>query len=125
MIDRQEGRFKAYGGLDLYYQHWQPKNEVQAIVAIVHGLGGHSDNYDNLVRYLIPKNYAVYGFDLRGHGRSPGETGYINTWTEYREDLGIFLELIRGQQPTCPLFLFGHSVGAAIAIEYLAIWNAD
>jgi uncharacterized membrane protein SpoIIM required for sporulation len=52
MIDRQEGRFKAYGGLDLYYQHWQPKNEVQAIVAIVHGLGGHSDNYDNLVRYL-------------------------------------------------------------------------
>jgi alpha-beta hydrolase superfamily lysophospholipase len=67
---------------------------------------------------LLPKEYAIYGFDLRGHGRSSGQRGYINTWAEFRNDLQSFLNLIQQQQPGCPIFLLGHSMGGVIALDY-------
>ncbi|MEH1936085.1 MAG: lysophospholipase [Nostoc sp.] len=119
IVSHKEGTFQGVGGLDLYYQSWHPEGKVRAILAIVHGLGGHSDRYSNVVQHLIPKQYAVYGLELRGHGRSPGQQGYINAWSEFREDLGAFLELIQTQQPGCPVFLLGHSLGAVIVLDYI------
>ncbi len=119
IASRREGKFRGAGGLDLYYQSWHPEGKVRAILAILHGLGAHSDRYSNVVQHLIPKQYSVYAFDLRGHGRSPGQRGYINAWSEFREDLGAFLELIQTQNPGCPVFLLGHSLGAVIVLDYV------
>lgn len=117
-MHHQEGTFTGVGKLELYYQSWYPEGKVRGILAIVHGLGAHSDRYDNVIQHLIPKQYAVYGFDLRGHGRSPGQQGYINRWSEFREDLRVFLELIKTQQPQTPIFLLGHSLGSVIVLDY-------
>ena len=118
IASRQEGKFPGVGGLDLYYQSWHPGGEVKGILAIVHGLGGHSGLYKTIVEHLLPKEYAIYGFDLRGHGRSSGQRGYINTWAEFRNDLQSFLNLIQQLQPGCPIFLLGHSMGGVIALDY-------
>ncbi|MEA5506734.1 lysophospholipase [Halotia wernerae UHCC 0503] len=115
----QEGTFKGVGELDLYYQSWYPQGKVRGILAIVHGLGGHSKRYDNVVEHLIPKQYAVYALDLRGHGCSPGQRGYINSWADFREDLRAFLQLIKTQQPGSPVFVLGHSLGAIIVLDYV------
>ncbi|MEH2263410.1 alpha/beta hydrolase [Nostoc sp.] len=115
----KEGRFQGVGGLDLYYQRWHPQGKVRAILTIVHGLGGHSDRYSNIIQHLIPKQYAIYALDLRGHGRSPGQQGYISAWSEFREDLGAFLQLIQTQNPGCPIFLLGHSLGGVIVLDYI------
>ena len=115
----RQGTFKGTVGLELYYQSWHPEGEVRAILVIVHGLGGHSGLYGNIVKHLIPQNYAVYAFDLRGNGRSPGQRGYINAWAEFREDLQAFVQLIKTQYPEQPLFLLGHSVGAVIVLDYV------
>jgi alpha-beta hydrolase superfamily lysophospholipase len=115
----QEGRFKGVGKLELYYQSWYPQGKVKGILAIAHGLGAHSDRYTNIIEHLIPKQYAVYSFDLRGHGRSAGQQGYINAWSEFREDLRSFLELIKTQQPVSPIFLLGHSLGSVIVLDYV------
>ncbi|MCF4969227.1 lysophospholipase [Nostoc sp. CMAA1605] len=69
--------------------------------------------------YTVYKQYAIYSLDLRGHGRSPGVRGHINSWTELREDLKAFLELIATQQPQIPLFLLGHSFGGVIVLDYV------
>ncbi|MEH1871392.1 alpha/beta hydrolase [Nostoc sp.] len=119
VVSRKEGRFQGVGGLDLYYQSWHPEGKVRAILAIVHGLGGHSDRYNNIVQHLIPKQYAVYALDLRGHGRSSGQRGYINAWSEFCEDLAAFLELIQAENPGCPIFLLGHSLGGVIVLDYI------
>lgn len=113
------GTFKGVGGLDLYYQSWSPGGKIRGILAVVHGLGGHSGLYKNIIEHLLPKQYAVYGLDLRGHGQSPGQRGYINTWAEYRDDVRACLQMIQQQQPGCPIFLFGHSMGGMIALEYI------
>lgn len=113
-----EGNFKGYGGLNLYYQSWHPQGQVQAVVVIVHGLGSHSGLFNNVVHYLVSQSYVVYALDLRGHGRSPGQRGYINAWAEFREDLSAFLQQIQEQEPSCPYFLWGNSLGGAIVLEY-------
>lgn len=119
MIYHNQGVFKSFDGLELYYQNWYPEGKAKAILVIVHGLGGHSDKYSNIVNYLTAKQYAVYSYDLRGHGRSPGQRGYINTWAEFRADLGAFLGLIQHHQPECPIFILGHSLGAVVVCDYI------
>ncbi|MEY3403103.1 MAG: Phospholipase YtpA [Cyanobacteriota bacterium] len=125
IASRQEGKFSGVGGLDLYYQSWHPGGEVRGILAIVHGLGGHSGLYKTIVEYLLPREYAVYALDLRGHGRSSGQRGYINTWAEFRDDLQAFLKLIQQQQPGYPIFLLGHSLGGVIALDYTLHYIKD
>ena len=114
----EEGTFTGVNQLNLYYQSWNPKQKVKGVVIIVHGLGGHSSKYSNLVNHLVDRDFAIYAFDQRGHGRSPGQRGYINSWAELRADLDIFLKLVRRETEDCPRFLLGHSLGAAVVLEY-------
>ncbi len=125
MTHHKEGTLQSVGGLNLYYQSWHPEGQVRAVLAIVHGLGGHSGLFGNVVQYFVPKNYTVYGFDLRGHGRSQGQRGHINSWSEFREDVRTFLQLIKAQEPGCPCFLLGHSIGAVIVFDYVLRFPAE
>jgi len=113
-----EGSVKGFRGCQLYYQSWLPMQPSQAMIVLVHGLGGHSSVFQNVVEYLVPQGYEVYAFDLRGHGRSPGQRGHINRWKEFREDLRAFLQYIRSQRTCCPLIVWGHSLGGTIALDY-------
>lgn len=114
-----ESTFEGYGKLPLYYQSWQPKGEVKAVLAIVHGFGEHSSRYMNVVNKLVPQGFAVYGFDHRGHGKSPGQRGHIRHWQEFSEDVHHFLNMVRKEQPEKPLFLMGHSLGGLIVLNYV------
>lgn len=114
----REGTFLSADGLELYY-HWHPQAEAQAVLVIVHGHGGHSGVFTRIVEYLSDCPYLIYSFDLRGHGRSPGQRGYINSWAEYRSDLTAFLNLVKTQCPNLPLFLIGQSMGGTIALDYV------
>jgi alpha-beta hydrolase superfamily lysophospholipase len=113
-----EGMFSGASGHSLYYQAWQPEAETMAVVVLVHGLGNHSGSFQNAIKALIPQGYAVYGFDLRGHGKSSGQRGHIQTWQEFRADLRAFFRLVECQQPHQPRFLWGHSLGSVIALDY-------
>lgn len=113
-----EGIFRGTSGTELYVQCWRPGQEAQGAVAIVHGHGEHGGRYMNVVRALAPRGFAVYGFDHRGHGRSRGQRGHINSWSEYREDVRAFLRWISDREPRRPIFLMGHSMGALVALDY-------
>lgn len=115
----REGTFKGADGLELYYQSWHPLAKAKAVLVIVHGHGGHSSIFTRMVEYLVTRNYIIYSFDLRGHGRSPGQRGYINSWAEYRSDLTAFLDLIRTKEPDLPLFIIGQSMGGTIVLDYV------
>lgn len=119
-MQHEEGRFTGAGDLALYYQCWRSQQQrPKATLVLVHGLGGHSSLFENLVSHLLPWGYVIYGLDLRGHGRSPGQRGHIITWAEFREDLSRFLQFVWMREPDLPCFVFGHSLGSVITLDYV------
>lgn len=114
-----ESTFQGEGGLNLYFQAWLPDGKTKVCVAIVHGIGEHSGRYRNVVEHVVPLGYAVYSFDLRGHGKSPGKRGFVNSWEEYRRDVNTFLDKVRKEQACRKLFLMGHSLGGLIVLNHL------
>jgi alpha-beta hydrolase superfamily lysophospholipase len=114
-----EGFFQGVGGAKLYYQCWWSEKDPLAVLGIIHGFGEHSGRYMNVVTYLTFHGYKLYGFDHRGHGRSPGQRGHINHWGDYRGDVRAFLQMIIKQEPGRPMFLLGHSMGALIVLDYI------
>jgi alpha-beta hydrolase superfamily lysophospholipase len=121
-MQHTEGRFSASDGLDLYYQAWLPAleehSEPKAVFAVVHGYGEHSGRYLNLVSHFAPRGFALYAYDLRGHGKSAGQRGHVNHFEEYLSDTDMFLKLVRQLNPGRKLFLLGHSVGGLIVAAY-------
>ena len=113
-----EGTFQGYQGLELYTQCWLPGGKSRAALVLAHGFGDHSGRYSRVVEALVPRGYAVYAFDQRGNGRSPGQRGWVKEWKEYREDLRLFLDHVGRQAGELPLFLWGSSVGGLLALEY-------
>jgi len=115
----KEGNFTGANGTELYYQNWKPDGRVRCVLAIIHGFGEHSGRYMNIVNHVLPLECAVYGFDHRGHGQSDGKRGYITNWDEFRQDLHLFLDIIRAQEKDLPLIILGHSMGGLIVLNYL------
>lgn len=118
-MNHRESAFTGAGDMELFTQRWRPEGEPKAILALVHGLGEHSGRYENVVEALVPAGYAIYSFDLRGHGRSPGQRGHIDHWEQFRGDVGAFLRYVEAEEPGKPLFLMGHSLGGLIVLEYV------
>lgn len=117
-MNHYESSFKGLQDLVIYYQAWLPDIDPVAVLLIVHGLAEHGGRYTNVVNHLIPKSYAVYAPDHRGHGRSQGRRVYVDHFTDYLDDLKTFFDLVRAQHPTQKIFLLGHSMGGAIALSY-------
>lgn len=123
-IKHKEGHFEGTGGLKLFYQSWHPDGKHKAVLVFVHGICEHSGRYQNLVKPLTEKGYALYGMDLRGHGRSEGSLNcHINAWEEFRSDLDAFLKMVSSVETGKPLFLLGHSLGSLIVLDYLLMNN--
>jgi len=111
------GRFGGFGGLQLFRRSWRPATPSGVLINI-HGLGDHSGLYPTLVEHFVAQGFAIHAFDLRGHGRSPGQRAYVARWDEFREDVGRFVELVRNEEKGQPLFLLGNSLGGLIVLEY-------
>lgn len=124
-MNHLEGIFKGARDLTICYQAWLPEGEIKAAILIVHGLGEHCCRYTNVVNCLVPLGYAVYGFDLPGHGKSGGEREYVKKFEEFPETLLAYCRMVTAEQPGKPLFLLGHSMGGLIVTAYLIDHSDD
>lgn len=103
--------------LDLYMQGWRPDRSPKAVLGIVPGFGEHSGRYTYPVDYLTAHNIAVYAVDLRGHGKSPGQRGHVDSWADYRVDLQAFTRDLEERHIGAPHFLLGHSMGGLVLLN--------
>lgn len=113
-IKHHKGYSVTADNIRLFEQSWLPNN-IKAIVIIVHGYAEHSDRYAWVASQLTSQDFAVYSFDLRGHGKSEGNRGTINSFDTYLKDLESFINEIRLREVSQPIFLLGHSLGGAIS----------
>ncbi len=120
-----EGNFKSIRDANIYYQAWLPEGEVKAVLFLVHGLGEYCGRYTNLVDKFVPLGYAIYGLDHIGHGKSDGGREVIVRFEDYTEPLTTFYNMVKGWQPSKPIFIFGHSLGGLITCYYLLDHQMD
>ncbi len=123
-FSHEEGKITGKNEIELYYQSWLSPKE-KGIVVIVHGLGEHSGRYSNLVNQLNGKSLSIYAMDLRGHGRSGGKRGHVDSFLDYIHDVKAFIELIKEKHTNIPVFLLGHSMGGNIAMRYALTYQED
>jgi alpha-beta hydrolase superfamily lysophospholipase len=124
-MKHKEGNFKGYKDFNIYYQRWLPEGSARAVLLVAHGFAEHSGRYGNLVNYFVPKGYAVYALDHRGHGRSDGERVQVERFTDYLTDLKTFFNLVRKENPNKKIFLVGHSMGAMISTAYTVKYQKE
>lgn len=107
-------------GQRLHVQHWPAPGPAAArgTVLIVHGLGEHIGRYAHVAAQLNAGGWRVVGYDQRGHGRSDGPRGKINTADDLLRDLSQVIDSVRAQHPG-PLVLLGHSMGGLIAARFV------
>ncbi|NIM95648.1 MAG: alpha/beta fold hydrolase [Anaerolineales bacterium] len=113
-----EFELKSEDGLKFYAQGWQPDDKAKAVVCLIHGLGEHSGRYEHVGDYLNKNAYALLAFDLRGHGKSEGQRGHSPSYEAFYSDFDIFLKEVETQNHGLPLFLYGHSLGGNLVINY-------
>jgi alpha-beta hydrolase superfamily lysophospholipase len=83
---------------------------------LLHGIGEHSGRYERTGRLLAGAGLEVQSFDLRGHGLSGGRRVYVRRWDDFLDD--VELRMAAARRSGLPMVLFGHSMGALIALTY-------
>jgi alpha-beta hydrolase superfamily lysophospholipase/SAM-dependent methyltransferase len=108
--------------LSLFYRAWLPQGAKKALV-LVHRGHEHSGRLVDVVEELALKDTAVFAWDSRGHGRSPGERGYAPGFGRLVKDLDVFVRYVSKTHGVAieDTTVLGHSVGAVT----VATWVHD
>jgi alpha-beta hydrolase superfamily lysophospholipase len=85
---------------------------------ITHGIGEHSGRYTHVADYFIKRSFTVWACDLRGHGKSGGKRGHIDSFDDYLADVGQMIRIAKDHYPGIKTFLMGHSLGGLIVSYY-------
>jgi len=118
-MKHSEFKFKTFDGLSLFAQSWQPKNQTKAVVCLVHGMGEHSGRYSHVADQITQAGYSLIAFDLRGHGQSEGPRGHTPSYEALLQDISSLLEVANKKFPQLPSFLYGHSLGGNLVLNYV------
>jgi len=113
----KELEFAVKDGTMLYVKN-EVESDSKAIVLIVHDLCEHQGRYDSLAKFMIERNYGVYRYDHRGHGKSAGERFALKDFNLLLDDLNEIVEFIKSEFPKKELFLLGHSMGGFTVAGY-------
>lgn len=109
-----EDAFIAPDGARLGLTVWRADKEI-AIVAAVHGMNDYANAFSFAAPEWAKRGITTYAYDQRGFGRSP-DRGRWPGAQALKQDLRAFLAAIRRDHPSTPLFVIGHSMGAAVVM---------
>lgn len=113
-----EETFQGVGGVELFLRCFRPEGQPRAVVVINHGFKSHSGLYEEAARELVQRGFAVYAFDMRGHGKSQGERLFIERMQDCVGDLHACVKLAKARDAESPTFLLAHSAGGVIGCLY-------
>jgi alpha-beta hydrolase superfamily lysophospholipase len=110
-------------GVELAYRAWLPPTPAKKALLLFHRGHEHSGRWQETVEGLALDDVAVFAWDGRGHGKSPGERGSATNLARVIKDVEEFVRHIseRYQIGLEDMIVLGHSVGAVI----VAAWVHD
>src|SRR5947199_10770718 len=109
-----EKSFATWDGAELFYRAWIPNKRTDKALLLFHRGHEHSGRWQETVESLNLDDVAIFAWDARGHGRSPGERGAANNLADVVRDVDVFARHIC-QQYAIPLenmIVLAHSLAA-------------
>ena len=96
-----------------------PGENTKAVIILIHGLGEHILRYLHWAEMFKKEGIGFLGVDLPGHGLSQGRRGNIKDYSVTDEMIDILLKSCKQTFPGCPVYIYGHSLGGGILLDYL------
>ena len=91
----------------------------KAVLVITHGMGEHALRYLEMANFFTAEGFTIVAFDIRGHGLSEGRRGHTPSYDLLMDDLDRVYSKVKGDYPSLPVFLFGHSMGGNLVLNFL------
>ncbi|KAI6655135.1 Monoglyceride lipase-like [Oopsacas minuta] len=112
------GEFTNADSINVFTCCWNPPSiEIKALLCIVHGYGDHCIRFSGYGEEFAKHGIVCFSQDLVGFGRSGGVRGPVDNINNYVRDVIQQIEMMRGKYLHLPLFIYGHSLGAAISLS--------
>ena len=95
------------------------REEPDVVIIAVHGMNDYAGTFNSAAAWWSANGAAVYAYDQRGFGRSPGWM----IWPQHevmRRDLATAVEVARQRHPDAKVAVVGESMGGAVAITAFA-----
>ena len=100
MIAPRELTVRLRDGTDLFYRAWLPDQPADKGLVLFHRGHEHSGRWQETVEALGLTDWAVFAWDQRGHGRSPGARGdALNLATVVADADGESVESLLDRSP--------------------------
>jgi pimeloyl-ACP methyl ester carboxylesterase len=107
-----------HDGTAVHVKGWAKLNTPYPPLVIVHDLGENIALYRAAAKRLGDEGFSVFGFDLRGHGRSGRLLGHIPHFSSLVNDLLQVVAWIRFKSNRRIPLLVGQGMGALIAVYF-------
>ena len=110
-----EQRMVSWDGTELFYRAWLPnESKTERALLLFHRGHEHSGRWQETVDSLGLDEVAIFAWDARGHGRSPGARGAARELSDVIKDVDAFVRHIRDQYaiPLENMILLAHSLAA-------------
>lgn len=113
--------FKSWDGAALFYRGWPSVRATEKALIVLHRGHEHSGRVAQQVAALNLPDCHAFAYDMRGHGRSPGERGYAAGYDVWIKDLNAFVNHVRDHHGIAPdnIALLANSVGAMNAVTWV------
>jgi len=117
--------FRSFDGTELAYRAWSPGSLAgpapDRAILLFHRGHEHSARWEETVRGLADPRTMCFGWDQRGHGRSPGPRGGAPNVATLIRDADCFARHIAREHgvPVERMGVVAHSVGAVVAAGWV------
>lgn len=114
-----DGHLVVRDGAALGLTVWRAR-DPRAVIIAVHGMNDYAHAFEGLGEYLSNEaGVSLYAYDQRGFGRSPDFGHWLGT-DAYIADLNDVIAAIRADNKGLPVYVLGHSMGAAVVMAAAA-----
>jgi len=117
----QTETFKSRDGAELFYRAWLPAKATGKALLLFHRGHEHSARWQETVAALGLEDVAVFAWDARGHGHSPGERGSAESLSVVIRDVEAFVQHVSKHHQIAVenMVVLAHSVGGVTAAAWV------
>lgn len=120
-LQMSEHTMTSWDRAEIFYRAWLPPNPTEKALLLFHRGHEHSARWQQTVEALHLEDVAIFAWDQRGHGRSPGPRGSAENLAVVIRDADAFARHVCKAHGFAlqNMVVMAHSVGAVIAAAWV------